>query len=193
MPLKVWNGSSWQVQAQLKVWNGSSWVSTNALNNAKSARVWNGSSWVQFHPGVRINEYPTTGSGLALFQYSQGDVPFVPVYAYNNITLNSNGTLYITDQGSYNFSWLLTGSNSDYYAYMDAPSGDPFDSGSSATGTSLQLNTSRAWTLSVENSVNNSSVLKSLQSILRIKNSAGTDILAVDVYMYVEAQVGIPP
>lgn len=193
MPLKVWNGSSWQVQAQLKVWNGSSWVSTNALNNAKSARVWNGSSWVQFHPGVQINEYPAVNDGLSLFQYSIGDLPFVPVYAYNAITLNSNGTLNITDQSSYNFSWLLSGSNSDYYAYMDAPSGDSFDSGTSATGTSLQLNTTRVWSLSAENSVNNSSVIKALSSTLRIKNSAGTDILAVGVTMYVEAQVGIPP
>ena len=190
MPLKVWNGSSWQVQAQLKVWNGSSWVSTNALNNAKSARVWNGSSWVQFHPGVQILEYPTTGSGLSLYQYTSVDNGSTAV-ASNNITLNSNGTLYITDQGSYNYSWLLTGSNSDYYAYMDAPTGDSFTIGT--TGSSLQLNTSRQWILDVDNSVFNSSVSKSLTSTLRIKNSVGTDILSVTVNMYVEAQVGIPP
>ena len=193
MPLKVWNGSSWQVQAQLKVWNGSSWAPTNALNNAKSARVWNGSSWVQFHPGVQINEYPNVGSGLSLYQYSQGDVPFVPVVAYTSIAIDSTGIFYIDDQSAYSFTWLLTGSNTDYYAYMDAPSGDPFDAGSAATNTSLQLNTLRVWVLSVENSVNNSSVFKSLLSTLRIKNSAGTDILSVDVNMYVEAQVGIPP
>lgn len=193
MPLKVWNGSSWQVQAQMKVWNGASWVSMNALNNAKSARVWNGSSWVQFHPGVQINEYPSPGSGLSLYTYSQGDIPFVPVYAYASIALDSTGTLYIQDQSAYNYPWLLSGSNSDYYAYMDAPSGDSFDAGSAATGTSLQLNSMRVWALSVENSTNNSSVFKSLVSTLRIKNSAGTDILSVTVNMYVEAQVGIPP
>lgn len=188
MPLKVWNGSSWQVQAQLKVWNGSSWVPTNALNNAKSARVWNGSSWVQFHPGVRIDEYPSPGSGMSLYQYT-ADPTFAT--ATNSITLDSSGTFFITDQGSYNFPWLLTGSNSDYYAYMDAPTGNAFTGG--ATGTSLQLNTSRNWQLSVSNFTPNTSEVLSLTSTLRIKNSAGTDILAVTVNMYVEAQVGIPP
>jgi hypothetical protein len=190
MPLKVWDGSAWKMAAQIKVWNGSSWVSTNALDNAKSAKVWNGSSWVQFHPGVQINEYPSTGSGLALYQYTAVDNGNT-AYASNNITVNSNGTLYITDQSSYNFSWLLTGANSDYYAYMDAPTGDSFSSGT--TGSALQLNTSRAWQLEVSNSVNNSNVFKSLSSTLRIQNSAGTDILSVAVSMDVEAQVGIPP
>lgn len=193
MPLKVWNGSSWQVQAQLNVWNGSSWVPTNALNNAKSARVWNGSSWVQFHPGVRIDEYPIPGSGLSLFQYSQNDFPFVPVVAYNSVAFDPSGIFYIQDQSSYNFSWLLTGSNTDYYAYMDAPSGNSFDSGSAATNTSLQLNAIRVWSLTAENSVNGTAVIKTLVSTLRIKNSAGTDILSVPVSMYCEAQVGIPP
>lgn len=190
MPLKVWDGSAWQVQAQLKVWNGSSWVPTNELNNAKSARVWNGSSWVQFHPGVQIEEYPSPSSGMSLYKFDivdNGDTAF----AQTTIELNSNGTLYITDQGSYNFSWLLTGANSDYYAYMDAPTGSSFTSGT--TGSALQLNTTRTWILEISNSINNSMIFSSLSSTLRLRNSAGTDILSVTVGMYVEAQVGIPP
>ena len=191
MPLKVWNGSSWQVQAQLKVWNGSSWVSTNALNNAKSARVWNGSSWVQFHPGVRLNEYPSTGSGITL---DGSDLTFAPTpaSAFSEIGVFSGGSVnYVTTLGVLDtYTWLLTGSNSDYYAYMDAPSGDSFDGTSSATGTSLQLNSNRIWTLTA-NQATYGFLYKSLTSTLRIKNSAGTDILAIPVNMSALAEVQI--
>ena len=199
MPLKVWNGSTWQVQAQIKVWNGSSWVALNDINNAKTARVWNGSSWVQFHPGVQLQEYPTSSNAIDLYHFAL-DTSGTYANSFVKVELNSSGTATYSyaDQttGGTNYltySWLLTGANTDYYAYMDAPSGDPFSAGSSATATSLQLNTTRSWDLYVENFVNNSSVFKSLSSTLRIKNSAGTDILSVGVGMYVEAQLGIPP
>lgn len=178
MPLKVWNGSSWQVQAQLKVWDGSSWVSTNALNNAKSARVWNGSSWVQFHPGVRIDESGTPGGGIDL---NASDLTFspTPANAQASIQIASNGTMtYATNLGPVSYTWLLSGSNSDYYAYMDAPSGDPFSQGT--TGTSLQLNTTRFWSLDAAAGTVGTDY-KTLTSTLRIKNSAGTDILSVAV------------
>lgn len=191
MPLKVWNGSSWQVQAQLKVWNGSSWVSTNALDNAKSARVWNGSSWVQFHPGVRLNE-TSTGSGINIYSFDTQQAPF-DALAVATITINSSGTMLYSDNGgTTSYTWLLSGSNSDYYAYMDAPSGDPFTF-SAGTNTSLQLNTSRAWSLEAFNPINNTTVFAGLTSTLRIKNSAGTDILSIPVTLFCEAQKGIPP
>jgi hypothetical protein len=179
MPLKVWNGSAWQVQAQIKVWNGSSWVPASA------GKVWNGSSWVQFHPGVYLD--PAT-----LLAYDVVNSPNT-AYAQCSITLNSNGTATYTDSpgGTTSFSWLLSGSNSDYYAYMDAPSGDPFTSGT--TGTALQLNTTRSWFLDADNSVNNSIITKTLSSTLRIRNSAGTDIVAVAINLTSEAQVGVPP
>jgi hypothetical protein len=193
MPLKVWNGSTWQVQAQIKVWNGSSWVSTNALNNAKSARVWNGSAWVQFHPGVQLQEYPASGGTIDLNHFS-ADFGGISANSYVEIELNSSGTATYSyaDQttGGVNYltySWLLGGANTDYYAYMDAPSGDAFVA-SSATGTSLQLNTTRAWNLYVEQSGSGTAV-KSNSSTLRIKNSAGTDIVSISTSFYVEANV----
>jgi hypothetical protein len=191
MPLKVWNGSAWQVQAQIKVWNGSSWVSTNALNNAKSAKVWNGSSWVQFHPGVRLDE-TSTGSGISIFSFDAQQAPF-DALALATISIDSSGTMdYSDNSGTTSYTWLLSGANSDYYAYMDAPSGDPFTF-SAGTNTSLQLNTSRSWSLEAFNPVNNSTFTTSLTSTLRIKNSAGTDILSISVALECEAQKGIPP
>ena len=187
MPLKVWNGSSWEVQAQLKVWNGSSWVSTNALNNAKSARVWNGSSWVQFHPGVRIDESGTPGGGIDL---NASDLTFSPTSAnaQASIEIASNGTMtYATNLGSSSYTWLLSGSNSDYYAYMDAPSGDPFSQGT--TGTSLQLNTTRFFSLDANVSGSPGVDYKTLTSTLRIKNSAGTDILSCAVSLTAIAEM----
>ena len=188
MPLKVWNGSSWEVQAQIKVWNGSSWVALNEIDNAKTARVWNGSSWVQFHPGVQLVSESFNPGSASL--YNQ-DLTFYPISASTQvyIALQSNGTgVYFRLGSPQNFSWLLTGSNTDYYAYMDAPSGDPFDSGSSATGTSLQLNTTRQWTLSATQYSAGFNI-KNLSSTLRIKNSAGTDIISIDVAMEVLAEV----
>lgn len=174
MPLKVWNGSSWQVQAQMNVWNGSSWVPL------KAGKVWNGSAWVQFHPGVQLQDYPASGGTIAL----SNDADFLgPCTSSVTIELNSNGTAtysyFGTDTGTGGFatySWLLTGANTDYYAYMDAPSGDAFSTGT--TGASLQLNTTRSWSLSVTRSTLGTNS-KANTSTLRIKNSAGTDIVSL--------------
>lgn len=187
MPLKVWNGSAWQVQAQIKVWNGTSWVALNAIDNAKTARVWNGSSWVQFHPGVRLNTSAFGSSSIAL---NAEDLVFVPstAFAEAKITLNSNGTAYYeaTNRITESYSWLLTGANSDYYAYMDSPTGDSFTSGT--VGSSLQLNTTRVWSLSASQSATGFTS-KSLTSTLRIQNSAGTDIISIAVSMDALAEV----
>lgn len=189
MPLKVWNGSAWQVQAQIKVWNGSSWVALNAIDNAKTARVWNGSSWVQFHPGVRLNTSTFGSSNITL---NASDLVFSPstAFAEAKITLNSSGTASYEATGfsTQSYSWLLTGANSDYYAYMDSPSGDPFTSGT--VGSSLQLNTSRVWSLSASQTTTGFTS-KSLTSTLRIQNSAGTDIVSIAVVMDALAEVQI--
>lgn len=190
MPLKVWNGSSWEVQAQIRVWNGSSWVALNEIDNAKTARVWNGSSWVQFHPGVQLVSESFNPGGIYLYDQ---DLTFSPISASAtvSITLNSNGTATYARLGSLQtYSWLLTGSNSDYYAYMDAPTGSSFNVGSSATNTSLQLNTTRSWSLSVGRAGGSpGSNTKALTSTLLIQNSAGTDIISIFVDMEVLAEV----
>lgn len=189
MPLKVWDGSAWQVQAQIKVWNGSSWVPLVA------GKVWNGSAWVQFHPGVQLQEYPASGGTIDLNHYSE-DLNGIYAEAFVEVELNSSGTATYkyADQttGGVNYltySWLLTGANTDYYAYMDTPSGDSFYiPSSSATNTSLQLNTTRAWSLKVE-VFGPGSDFRSNSSTLRIKNSAGTDIVTIPTAFYVEAFV----
>lgn len=188
MPLKVWDGSAWQVQAQIKVWNGSSWVPLVA------GKVWNGSAWVQFHPGVQLQDYPASGGTIDLNHYSE-DLGGITANSFVKVELNSSGTATYSyaDQttGGVNYltySWLLTGANTDYYAYMDAPSGDPFYTGSSATATSLQLNTTRSWSLYAEQ-FGAGTTIKSNSSTLRIKNSAGTDIVTIPTSFYVEAFV----
>ena len=186
MPLKEWNGSSWQVVAQLKVWNGTSWVALNAVDNAKTARVWNGSSWVQFHPGVQLQS--KTGYSGSVTLHSDA-LAFSPDTAMATVGINlySSGLAeYVDASGIQSFNWLLTGSNSDYYAYMDTPSGDPFSTGTTAT--SLQLNTNRAWSLFAYQAFVGSTS-KSLTSTLRIKNSSGTDILSISVDLSVYAEV----
>ena len=194
MPLKVWDGSAWNVMAQMKVWNGSSWVALNDINNAKTAKVWNGSSWVQFHPGVQLQEYPASFGTIDVSHFS-ADFSGIYANAFVKVELNSSGTATYSyaDQTTggvdyLSYSWRLTGANTDYYAYMDAPSGDSFYGGSSATATSLQLNTTRSWSLYAEQ-FGSGSTFKSNSSTLRIKNSAGTDIVTIPTVFYAEANV----
>jgi hypothetical protein len=175
--------------AQMKVWNGSSWVTLVA------GKVWNGSAWVQFHPaGVQLQDYPASGGTIDLNHYSE-DLGGITANSFVKVELNSSGTATYSyaDQttGGVNYltySWLLSGANTDYYAYMDTPSGDPFYTGSSATATSLQLNTTRSWSLYAEQ-FGAGTTIKSNSSTLRIKNSAGTDIVTIPTSFYVEAFV----
>ena len=190
MPLKVWNGSSWVLVPRLHVWNGSSWVALNAADNAKTAKIWNGSSWAQFHPGVRLNKYAAGAQDIIL--NSSAAASGGSVFATVTLTLDSSGTATYsyenTNQGTTNFtsySWLLTGANSEYYAYMDAPSGDAFSTGT--TGTSLQLNSTREWTLTVTRLTVGFSA-KSNTSTLRIRDVNGTDILALTTSFNVDAE-----
>jgi hypothetical protein len=174
--------------AQMKVWNGSSWVPLVA------GKVWNGSAWVQFHPGVQLQEFPTSFGIIDLSHFS-ADLGGIYANSFVKVELNSSGTATYSyaDQttGGVNYltySWLLTGANTDYYAYMDAPSGDPFYTGSSATATLLQLNTTRSWSLYAEQ-FGSGNVMKANSSTLRIKNVDGTDIVAIGTTFSVEANV----
>jgi hypothetical protein len=177
--------------AKMHVWNGSSWVELNAADNAKTARVWDGSSWVQFHPGVRLNKYDPSTQDIMLGTAAAGFI--APVFATVRITLNSSGaaaySFETSNQSTTNFTtfnWLLTGANSEYYAYMDAPSGSAFSTGT--TGTSLQLNTTREWTLTVTRSVLGVDTASNT-STLRIKTASGVDILALTTNFDVYAEV----
>lgn len=186
MPLKEWNGSSWVMCPTLRVWNGSSWVALNALNNAKSARVWNGSSWVQFHPGVQLQE-TSAGSGITL---NSTDTEFAPSSASSSvlIEMNSNGNMYYTSTYvSTSYAWLLSGANSEYYAYMDSPAGGSFTSGT--VGTALQMNTTRSWLLAAYQPGFAGADYKALTSTLRIRTSSGADILTIPVTLSAYAEV----
>jgi hypothetical protein len=186
MPLKVWNGSSWVTSTGIRVWNGSAWVTV------QNGRVWNGSSWVSFFSGLSVN--------LQNYNPSTYDIELVRINALADsaqvrINLLSNGTATydyednLTSTTNFlSYSWLTSGSASDAYAFMDTPSSGGFAVGSSATNTSLQLNTSRSWAVNVTTS---GGVLAdaSAVSTIRIKNSSGTDLATKTIYMY--TQVGL--
>jgi len=180
MPLKVWNGTSWNVMAQIKVWNGSAWVTSSA------GKVWNGTAWVQFHPGVFLDDYPNGGGDIDLYDDDYNPSGFGS--AAVSIELNSSGVASYSEGGVtvFSYNWLLTGSASDYYAYMDAPTGSAFSTGT--TGSSLQLNTTRTWSLSQSGDGS-----KSNTSTLRIKNSSGTDIVTIPTTLYVFVSSLPPP
>lgn len=172
MPLKVWNGSSWTMAGQMKVWNGSSW------SQLQAAKVWNGSSWVQFHPGVQLVAYDNTGVGSGITLLDSGIKPYT---ANSTITLSASGTAtYSVHSNYYSYSWLLSGANSDYYAFMDTPSSGSFSSGT--TNSALQLNTTRSWTVT-RGTVGSTQAV----STLRIRTASGVDI--VTIYVNLTAEV----
>lgn len=124
-----------------------------------------------------------SGSGISL-SHSFTPSPLVSgfVSAFVRIYLNSDGTgryAYenpdVGEQNFTTFTWLTAGSAADVYAYMDAPTGDAFFSGNTAT--SLQLNTNRSWSLRARAGIN-SSDFKALTSTIRLKNVGGTDLVA---------------
>lgn len=135
-------------------------------------------------------------SGIVLDRNSTVIPPGVGTFVttFVRIRLNSDGTGaytfedYFTAETNFtSFTWLLAGTNSDYYAYMDSPSGDPFFSGSTAT--SLQLSTTRVWVLRARASQGNTD-FKSLTSTLRIKNASGTDLTSRQVTMTASSDNG---
>lgn len=94
-----------------------------------------------------------------------------------------------TGDNDYNFTWLLSGSASSYYGYLDTPTGDFPTSGTVAT--SLQLNTTREWQWYVESVYPDGGLVSiSDAGVLRIKNSGGTDLAAISYSLYASATVG---
>ena len=124
-----------------------------------------------------------SGSGISLSQ-THTEFPAVNdfVTCFVRLYLNSDGTgsyayeVYGAGEVAFTtFTWLNAGSASNFYAYMDAPTGDAFFAGT--TGSSLVLTTNRVWSLRARAGFNNSD-FKSLTSTIRIKNSGGTDLIA---------------
>lgn len=144
------------------------------------------------YPALNLPNYNAGTYSIELsHSYFISPAIFDTVFAYVGIQLNSDGSgkYYYGEYGSAQvnfttFTWLLTGSASDYYAYMDAPGGNSFSIGTVTT--SLQLNSTRYWELQA-NAASNNFDIKSLTSTLRIKNSGGTDLTAKTLLMSAEA------
>jgi len=173
MPLKVWDGSSWTMAGQMKVWNGSSW------SQLQAAKVWNGSSWVQFHPGVQLQdyEYVLVGPGIAISDSQEKPIP-----ASASIDLDSSGSaIYSISTGPlFSYVWLLSGSASDYYAFMDTPSFGTFSFGT--VNSAIQLSTGLASWGVLRTTVG----VKDVISTLRIRTASGVDIVTIPVHLQAE-------
>ena len=192
MALKVWNGTAWQESSAIKVWNGSAWTSATA------GKVWNGTAWVNFFGGLPIlPQFNNTIYDIELERgYYSLDAP--NGQAYVDIVLFNSGTgVYRFGDSATattnftTFTWLPSGASaSNYYAYMDTPTGDPFSAGSSASATSLVLSTSRLWTVVSNVNTNPGSADRLLTSTLRIKDSGGNDLVARTLSMYAYVDLG---
>lgn len=94
-----------------------------------------------------------------------------------------------TGDSDYNFTWLLSGSASNYYGYLDTPTGDSPTSGTVAS--SVQLNTTREWRWYVETPYPSGGyVSTNATGNLRIKNSGGTDLAVVSYSVFASATNG---
>ena len=195
MALKIRSGSStWDTATAIKVRNGSGgWTS------ATNGYVRGPSGWQQFFSGLPIlPQFNNTTYDIELERgYYSLDAP--NGQAAVDIILNSSGTgayrFGDSDTATTNFTtftWLPSGASaSNYYAYMDAPTGDSFSAGSSATASSLVLSTSRLWTVLSQVNANPGNAQRQLTSTLRIKDSGGNDLVARTLSMYAYVDLGV--
>jgi hypothetical protein len=86
----------------------------------------------------------------------------------------------------YTFNWLTgSGSVANYYAYMDNPSVGTFTFGT--TGSAVQLNSSQSWSLTIFSNAGNGTQTDTVNSTLRIRNSAGVDLTSKTISFFVSA------
>ena len=193
MPLNVWSGSAWQQASAIKVWNGSAWTS------ASSGKVWNGSAWVEFHGAIGATLPDQNPSTYAINIVAVDGPQAGASYARSFLVLDIDGTgryytdttgAGIVDKSSSPFTWKTGGGTvSDYYAYLDTPVGSPLNVLSAATATSLQLSTQRVWYLnSFKGGAVGGTNSDSCSSTIRIKNAAGTDLVAKTIFFSTSAE-----
>lgn len=132
-----------------------------------------------------LQGYPGAGDASIILDYTttlSSNPPFT-LESGVTIQIDSTGTAryqyFDSNTGTTNFTtytWLLSGSASDVYVKMDNPSSGAF-SLSSATGSWLQLNAARAWTVRASG-VNPGTYTGSATSTIYLGNSTGSVIYA---------------
>jgi hypothetical protein len=142
MTIKVWDGSAWQMASQIKTWDGSAWQDGANAN----VHIWTGTAWQKVHPGVNLN----SSTSSSAFDLSGPPSAF----AQAEVVLFANGTIQTLSSTSasptsvgVNYSWLLTGANSEYDVYVTNFSGDSLTASAPVDGTRVPLNTTRNFTL----------------------------------------------
>lgn len=142
-------------------------------------------------------DLPTYNPGLAdVVLQAYGGPAAIPSWAQAALYLFADGTGRYktanvnTGDTEFNFNWLQSGNASDYYAWLDTPTGDqPTIYPSNPLDTSLQLNTFRGWEWYVESLPLYTGGLVTAQAdtVLRIKDSGGNDLAAVSVFVLISA------
>lgn len=131
MTFQIWDGSSWRDPTFVRRWNGSAWVDVG------QASRWDGSNWVQVWPLILVNITNRTLSDANTDGYISYELLATGVAQR---TSGSLGTLQFSGE------WLVSGSASSYDVRATLNSGS-LTAGSAATGSWLNLGTSRVWFL----------------------------------------------
>lgn len=148
--------------------------------------------------GASLPDYNAFG-GYDVFLQSSGFAPEgspFDAWAATQVILFADGTgVYRMSNNfygdtDYNFTWLNSGSNTDYFVRVVQTGGAALTA-SSALDTNLALTSQRGWMLYVEEFDNNSSSSKFADLTVSIRDSSNNVIDSVDVYMSVIAQNGI--
>ena len=175
MPLRSWNGSTFNTAKSARVWNGSSWVS------AKSAKVWNGSSWVNFLSSVNIEDaFESLNS--ANFDTSSSQVSY---------RLNSDGTALTIQNGDGFYSenalsgqWLVGGSVSDFSVkatkLSESGSGQVFGT----FNTWESLSTTREWSIYVVAIGNDDFQTGAVEILIEIAYTVDTTTVIDSAFVY---------
>lgn len=181
MPLRSWNGSTFNTAKSARVWDGSSWVS------AKSAKVWNGSSWVNFLSSVNITNQFIAASGAG-FDQAGATVQY---------SLLSDGTARTLEIGDlvYNDTpisgeWLVGGVVSDFSVRATATLYNLGPDGTflGTLNTWQSLSATREWTLSVDTRNSFAEALVTLQIEIAYTADTNTIIDSAEIYLQATAQ-----
>lgn len=169
---------------------GGTYVPNITANNAISTTV-NGLGMSQFLNATNATvSLASWGAGTLGYDIYIGssfyDTTCAGATADLVLTFDSGGQMSYYDMLTTTYhTWLLSGSNSDYYVRLEQTGGTGTLTGS-AVNTNLQLNSNRSWTLSTSVACGDSADVDIIAT-LSIRNSSDTVLVSKSLFMGVTA------
>lgn len=167
--VNVWNGTAWKQSGlgEAYVWNGTAWT-------YPTLKYWDGNGWVK---SVGITE--SALNSYTTLQYVPATAEFL--LAANGMVLDAAASPLGSGR------WIRSSSSAptNYQAYVTVTSGT-LDAGSASTGTWVNLDVNRSWTITIDNG-STSAVLS-----VKIRPTNGANCSTTTVTLVAESSYPFP-